>query len=116
MRALLRGFAASLALVLATSPCLATSYQGTVSNVFAISGKVHVRVSDGQFDGAQGACPNGSAMWYSVDPNTAYGRSLIAIAMSAKLSARLVYVGGNGVCDSSTGIPSETMTLIDFKG
>lgn len=95
----------------------ASAYQGVVSNVWPHGGKVFVFLSSGSFDGAPSACPaSGGRAFYSLDPNTAFGRALMATALSAKLSGRVVWVQGNGACAPSPLGDSESLNGIDLKG
>lgn len=97
---------------------LAYSYQGTVSNVYANGGLIHVIVSAGSFDsGNSGPCLSLSGNGvYSIDPATSYGRAMVAIAITAKATGRLVWVAGNGTCTSAGGTAAESLVSIDLKG
>jgi hypothetical protein len=59
-------------------------------------------------------------MAYSVDANTAMGKAILAVALSAKLTNKLVYVYGDNTCPSTTnpynGRGSENSIGIDLKG
>lgn len=95
----------------------AASYQGTVSHVWAFQGKVYLIVDNGAFDGSPGSCPTSSnAMQYVMDPATPYGRALMSIAMTAKVTGRLIYVAGDGACTSGPGGTAEGIVHMDFKG
>jgi len=114
----------STLLVLAASPgfsglASASSFQGNVTNFSPSNGKVFVVVSGG-FSGAATACANNSAslMMYWIDPATAYGRALMATALSAKLTDKLIYLQGDGTCTSGSvfGREGEALTTTDLKG
>ena len=108
---------AALCLGLAATASHATSYQGTVSNVWAYGTKIYVIVGDGAFDGSSGSCPlAGNKMMFAIDPGTAYGRALLSIVLTAKVTGRLAYVAGNGVCEGGPGNNAEGLASIDFKG
>lgn len=95
----------------------AASYQGTVQNVTPNNGKVYVRVVNGYFDGATSACASSGTMIYAIDPSTPFGRSLVAVALAAKLTSTLVYAIGDGVCVG--GAPygnGEGLVGLDLKG
>ena len=95
----------------------AASYQGTVSHVWAYQGKVYLIVDNGGFDGSPGSCPSSAnAMQYMMDPATPYGRALISIAMTAKVTGRLIYIGGDGICTNGPGGTAEGIAHMDFKG
>jgi len=58
-------------------------------------------------------------MIYAVDPSTPFGRTLVAVALSAKLSGRLVYAIGNGTCTGGNpynGGNAEVLIGMDLKG
>jgi hypothetical protein len=88
-----------------------------VSNVHALNGSVFVYVVNGAFDCAASSCPTAGGMWYRADPATPFGRSLVALATAAKLSGRIVYASGDGVCGSgSSAPPAEFLLELDLKG
>lgn len=110
---------AAVAALICSSAANAANYQGTISNVAPLDGKVFVVVQSGYFDGAASQCVSGNAMVYGVDPATPFGRTLVAVALSAKLTGKLVYAIGNGVC--AVGSPfapgnSEGLAGMDLKG
>ena len=112
--------AAFLALVI-TSPAESANYEGIVTHVAPLNGKVYVALGGGAFDGPASACQGnyGSSMVYSIDPNTPFGRSLVAVALSAKLSGLLVYAMGDGSCAWGNPFPgamNEGMVGMDLKG
>jgi len=117
---LLGAFLISLGAFSASSVAIAASYQGTVSNVTPYNGKVYVVVSSGGFDGTASTCPSGSGMIYSIDPTTPFGRSLVAVSLSAKLTGRLVYAIGDGTCAGGSPFPptgaGEGLVGLDLKG
>lgn len=103
-----------------TSPAESASYQGTVTNVSPYNGKVYVVIAGGAFDGPASTCAGtSSAMVYSIDPSTSFGRSLVAVAISAKLSGRLIYAMGDNSCAWGSPFPgsmNEGMVGMDLKG
>ena len=107
----------SAALLATSTVAISAQYQGTVANVTPYNGKVYVVVSNGNFSGDAGSCPAGNAMIYIIDPATPFGQSLVAVALSAKLTGRLVWAVGDGVC--SGGSPyglGEGLSGMDLKG
>jgi hypothetical protein len=85
--------------------------------VWAYQGKVYFIIANGAFDGSSGSCPwAANSMMYAADPTTPWGRSLISIALTAKLTARLVYIGGDGACAPAPGGNAEGIVHMDFKG
>ena len=95
------------------TPAFASAYQGYVTNVFALRGKVQITLNGGNFDGPAAVCGgNAASIGYVADPATPYGRTLVALALSAKLTGRLVWVGGDGNC--TTGV--ENLNNLDLKG
>ena len=105
-----------IAIAAICSPSNANDYQGFVSSVFAYGGLVYVFVGTGNFgSGGPGACPNGGNMIYSVDPNTAYGRVLIALAISARVASRQAYFQGNGVCALGPGAYAEALSAMNLE-
>lgn len=109
-----------IALASSTHCAMAASYQGYVSNVMAFNGSVYVAIGGGNFDGAAGSCANGSGMIYSIDPSTPGGKALLALAISAKLTGKLVYSIGSGACTPGSpfggGSSSEVLQGLDLKG
>lgn len=98
-------------------PSSASGYQGYVANVFGMNGSIFLYVNNGAFDGATSNCPTGAGVWYRIDPATAYGRSLIALATAAKLTNRLVYAAGDGACSVWPGFnTTESLAGLDLKG
>jgi hypothetical protein len=121
MKAGHRFVAAGLAaLSVVASSAHAANYQGIVSSVTPYNGKVYVAIGDGGFDGAASACAYGGvAMVFSIDPNTAFGRSLLAVALAAKLTGKVVYAVGDGACAAGSMLPgssSEGLAGLDLKG
>jgi len=57
----------------------AANYQGTITNVAPLDGKVFIVVQSGNFDGAVSQCISGNAMVYWVDPATPFSRTLVAL-------------------------------------
>ena len=112
---------AAAALLLAAFGANAASYQGLINNVTPNNGRLFIAVNAGGFDGAGSSCyAVTTTMIYSVDLSTATGKALLAVALSAKLTGKQVYVYGDGTC-ATVGNPydgkgSENMTGIDLKG
>lgn len=104
--------------LLASTPLvLAAVYQGTVVNVAPFNGKVHIVVANGNFDGSPGACPSGNAMIYGIDPNTAYGRAMVSVALTAKVTGRLVWAVGDANCEWGSPFgQGEGLSGLDLKG
>lgn len=95
----------------------AANYQGTVVSVFPFNGAVFVVVNAGVFDGAASSCSVGTSMVYRIDPNTSFGRTLVATALAAKLSGKQVYAVGDSVCWPYNGATSaEGLVGMDLKG
>jgi hypothetical protein len=115
----LRFFAIALAAMLGEAH--ASSYQGTIQNVTPFGSRVFVTLTSGGFDGSASPCyTTAGPMVYSFDPSTALGKSIMATALSAKLTGKLVYVYGDGSCPSLqnpyNGQGSENIQGIDLKG
>lgn len=115
---IIESFLCALALGSIHFSAAAASYQGYVSNVYAVNGSVFVLVNNGAFDGQPSACPTGSGFWLRADPASPFGRSLISLATAAKLTNKLVWVSGDGSCTAGGGgLPSsEGLTGFDLKG
>lgn len=97
----------------------AASYQGFISNVSIYAGKAYVVVSGGAYDGMKSNCGS-DQMVYSFDPNTNIGKSMLAIALSAKISGKAAYLIGDGTCVGGSIYAnqgySESLIGIDLKG
>jgi hypothetical protein len=97
----------------------AANYQGTVSHVMPYNGKVYIVIQNGSFDGAASACPfNGASMVYGIDLSNAFGHALEAVALSARLTGKLVYAVGDGNCIAGNpfaGSTSESLAGLDIK-
>jgi hypothetical protein len=104
-----------LVLVIFSPATLATAYQGKVTNVFAWNGKIFVHFTEG---GTADYCSQSLDRYIAwIDPESEYGKTMITLAISAKLSGRLVWVAGNGSCISAgSGRYAEVLTAIDLKG
>ncbi len=102
------------------SQATAGSYQGLVTNVTPFNGKVYVVVANGGFDGAASSCATGNGIVYSFDPATPFGRSLLAVSLSAKLSGVLAYAIGDAICNGGSPFPptgiGEGLIGMDLKG
>lgn len=114
-------FACSLftALGLASAHVSATDFQGYVKSVFPANGKVYVYAAEGNTTGSSACSGNGSAMVYVIDPNTAFGRALFSVVLTAKVTGRLVYLAGDGACSPSaysSTLPGEGLVAADLKG
>lgn len=110
-----------MCLGLASPVASAAAYQGTVVSVFPYNGIVYMALTGGGFDGAATSCQTGinDVMLYAVDPGTSYGRILVSTALAAKVSGKLVYAVGNGVCGNGNpynGRSYETLLGLDLKG
>lgn len=99
-------------------PAMAAAYQGIVTNVAPQDGKVYVLIDNGFFDGAPSSCARAAGdMVYAIDPGTAFGRAQLAVALSAKLTGRVVWIAGDGVCTAGSVFgSSESLTVLDLKG
>lgn len=112
-------FFSLLCMFLICLPAQAGTYEGVVTSVFPYKAKIYVVVSGGVF-GVNSNCAFGSSMIFATDPSTAMGKALLATALSAKLSGRVAFLGGDGVCVSgapyigSSGY--ESLLGIDLKG
>ena len=97
----------------------AASYQGYISNVSIYAGKAYVVVSGGEYDGIKSNCGT-DQMVYSFDPNTSLGKSMLAIALAAKISGKAAYLIGDGICTGGSIYAnqgnSEGLVGIDLKG
>jgi hypothetical protein len=99
----------------------AAAYEGYVTNVGPYNGTVYVVVGNGAFSGGTSSCPAGANMIFSIpfNPASDFGKSLMAVALSAKISGRLVYATGNGVCQIGNpynGGGTEGLVFLDLKG
>jgi len=108
----------SLLFILALLVCMpmtsfAGNYQGNIKNVFAKYNKVYIKLENGT---AKGSCGNGDS--FSIDPVSDYGKAMIAIALTAKTTGKIVYASGEGTC--AVGSPfsggSEILSGLDLKG
>lgn len=93
----------------------AWDYQGYVSNVTIYSGKVYVVVGGGAGVGSN-PC---SSIVYIIDPGTAGGKALLATALTAKTTGRLVYVWGDNTCSWApygSAATGQVMVGLDLKG
>ena len=92
-------------------------YQGYVTNVFPVdhmNGRVYIVLS-----GGNGDSPRVKDNHYWIDPNSAVGKSLVATALTAKLTNKMVWVGGDGAIPCHEGWPADgaqKATSIDLKG
>jgi hypothetical protein len=108
---------ALITLLCAALSANAASFQGIVSHVWGAQGKIYLIVDNGAFDGSPGSCPaSANSMQYVMDPATPFGRALISIAMTAKVTGRLIYVAGDGNCAGWAGGTAEGIVHMDFKG
>lgn len=74
----------------------AAEYQGYVSSIMAVGGKVFVVLNGGSGSGLCSAVTR-----FYLDPGSAYDRAMMALAMTAKTAESLVYVGGTDTCMSA---------------
>jgi hypothetical protein len=114
-------FAAVIALLFAACAANAANYQGIIGNVTPYNGRLFISVNSGGFDGAASTCfTNATSMVYSVDASTVTGKAILAVALSAKLTSKQVYVFGDTTCPAGgnpyNGTGSENMVGIDLKG
>ena len=100
----------------------ATSYQGYVTNVTAANGVVHVALNNGNFAGGSGTCPNGNGIVLAIPATPSvshFGKTMMALAMSAKPTGLLVYAEGDGNCaypSPYTAGSTEGLIYLDLKG
>jgi hypothetical protein len=98
----------------------ASVYQGTVTSVYPYQDKVYIFVSNGAFGGAPTSCAIGSdGMVFVLDPATTFGKTMLTIALSAKLSGKMVYATGDGSCGAwnpYNGKSNEGLIGMDLKG
>ena len=116
-RAVLRRLTAALttSLALVGGSANASAYQGQVVSVYAINNSMLITLGSGAFDGPAAGCANaGSSVSYYFDPNTPYGRTLLTLALSAKLTGRLVYASAAASTCGSAGF--EQLQHLDLKG
>lgn len=93
------------------SPAYASYYQGYVVSVMADGGKILVVLANGF---GQSTCSNPK---FYLDPNAAYDRAMLSLAISAKLTEKLVYVSGNDNCQSEWPYSNaQQLNAIDLKG
>lgn len=121
MRAFLYPLIAAFFWILALTSANAANYQGFVTNIAPYNDKVYVLLRSGGFDGESSNCSqSGPAMVYGFDPGSAIGKALMATALAAKLSGKLVYAVGDGTCASGSPYPPnqqyEGLTGMDLKG
>ena len=108
--------------VLQCGPACATTYQGYVTNVTAANGAIYVALNNGNFAGGTGSCPNGTGIIFAIasSPSASdFGKTMIALAMSAKLTGLLIYAVGDGNCaypNPYSGGSTEALTYLDLKG
>lgn len=95
-------------------------YQGTVTSVYPYQDKVYIFVNNGAFGGAPTSCTIGAdGMVFVIDPATAFGKTLLTIALSAKLSGKTVYATGDANCGAwnpYNGKSNEGLIGMDLKG
>lgn len=94
------------------APAYAGYYQGYVVNVMADGGKVLVTLANGS---GQSICSAGPKFY--LDPNLGCDRAMLTLAISAKLTDKLVYVSGSDNCQSEWPYNNaQQLTAIDLKG
>ena len=105
-----------IAAALACPSTYASSYQGTVVDTYAAGGNIYIILDSGAF-GSPNTCANGARGIYGIDPTTPYGRAMLSIALTAKVTGRLVWAAGDGNCTPTVlGVPVENLVQIDLKG
>ena len=97
----------------------ANNYQGTIANVTPYYGRVYISVMNG--GGFSSGCyANATSMVYSFDSSTSAGKALLATALSAKLTDKVVYLYGDTTCPAGgnpyDGKGSENLVGMDLKG
>ncbi len=102
---------------LGSNAAIASAYQGKVTHVFAHAGKVFVTVANGAFDGPVSCTTTTDHMMLWIDPATDYGKAMISIALTAKTTDKLTWVGGDNTCITGPGNrTSEQLVSMDLKG
>ena len=90
-----------------------------MTNVAAYYGKVVVAMGSGGFDGPPSSCSvSNGAMLFWLDPTTPFGKTLLSLALSAKLSGKTIYATGDGLCSDAApfpGVSSERLLGMDLK-
>ena len=104
-----------LAVFFSAVPAIAGSYQGKVTGIFAYSGKVFISVKNGSFDNPNTCTTQASGMSLWLDPALEYDKAMLSLALSAKVTDRLVWVAG-GSCISGPSGKAAKLSAIDFKG
>lgn len=93
----------------------AAAFQGQVVSVYAINNNMLLTLGSGSYDGPAASCGNGGSyvlVWF--DPATPYGRTLLSLALSAKLTGRVVYATSTSTTCASHGL--EMLQHLDLKG
>ncbi|TVZ37418.1 hypothetical protein P886_1759 [Alteromonadaceae bacterium 2753L.S.0a.02] len=93
----------------------AASYQGKITSVFAYNSKIFILIKNGGFDNSE-SCTNqadGMSLW--LDPTQDYDKAMFSLALTAKTTDKLVWVGG-GDCIAGPFGQSAKLVAIDFKG
>ena len=111
---------AAVIAVTAAGSAGAANYDGFISNVTPVNGRVYIIVSGGHFDGTASTCyVNTSYMIYSFDGTTPVGKQLLAVALAAKAMKGEIYTFSDGSClqgNPYSGAGSENIFGIDYKG
>lgn len=106
--------------VVANPSVFASVYQGNVLSVYPYNGMVYVLVGGGAFAGSATSCNIGiDGMIFVLDQGTPFGRTLLATALTAKVSGKIVYATGNGNCGNwnpYNGLSNESLIGMDLKG
>lgn len=76
-----------------------SSYQGKVKSVFAYSGKVFITVGAGSFDNSNTCTGQTAGLTLWLDPASEYDKVMLSLALTAKVTDKLVWVAG-GSCSS----------------
>lgn len=103
-------------LISVSTVCAASSYQGTVTNIFAHSDKVYVRVANGHYDNKSACVSTDNSIEVWLDPNAEFGKALLSLALVAKTSDKLVWLATDDICISGPrGIAVAKLVALDLK-
>ncbi len=89
----------------------AGAYQGKVTNVMASGGKVIITLQNGS--STDSTCGNGTR--YYLDPSVDIDKVIISMAITAKISNKLVWVMGSGCISVWPYYNAEKVTDFDLK-
>jgi len=98
-----------------STPVLAASMAANIASIWELNGKIYVSPINAAWDGTATSCTPATPT-YIVDPNTAVGRSRIALLIMAKETAARVYLVGDGTCVAGgpNGVLSEGLNGIQL--